>query len=381
MPKKSKHPTDKNRHSIMTTHNRRLKEFEVRLKKSSTTLKEINHISRQLEKLLVNKHDPSIKEAIELTRTTLTRLRNAYVPEDIVQTEYNEYILDSCRLLSDYIDIEKTLEDTENVSETVINQNIRRKGKIMHMYRRQFELDGLETSDFSELFDEIYCAKCKCTDLILGSDGWSTCNECGLVDKAQLPFPSDLSFKEYNNYTHKHYFSYKRQSHFIDWLRRFQSREQKTIPSHIIDCVLAEAASHGITDLSLLTELQVRGFLKKHKHNTYFSNVITIVNRINGRKPFVIHIELEDKLMKMFAQIQEPFAKFKPNNRKNFLSYSYTLNKFFKILGLEEYSKYFHLLKSTDKLRQQDEIFKKIVEYMAKTDKTGEIVWTFYPSF
>jgi hypothetical protein len=60
------------------------------------------------------------------------------------------------------------------------------------------------------------------------------------------------------------------------------------------------------------------------------------------------------------------------------LSYSFLLNKFFLILGLPEFSRYFFLLKSPDKLRQQDETFKKIVDHMAKIDpKTG---WKFFPS-
>ena len=80
----------------------------------------------------------------------------------------------------------------------------------------------------------------------------------------------------------------------------------------------------------------------------------------------------------MFLQIQEPFEKYKPPTRKNFLSYSYTLHKFFQILGLEEYTKYFTLLKSPEKLRQQDEIFRKIVAEMAQKDKT--IKWVFIPS-
>jgi hypothetical protein len=35
----------------------------------------------------------------------------------------------------------------------------------------------------------------------------------------------------------------------------------------------------------------------------------------------------------MFAEIQTPFAKHCPANRKNFLSYGYTLYKFCELLG------------------------------------------------
>ena len=63
---------------------------------------------------------------------------------------------------------------------------------------------------------------------------------------------------------------------------------------------------------------------------------------------------------------------------KSFFSYPYILYQFFRILGLNEYCEYFPLLKSEDKLRIQDEIFKKVVDELAKTDT--EIKWVFFPT-
>ena len=72
--------------------------------------------------------------------------------------------------------------------------------------------------------------------------------------------------------------------------------------------------------------------------------------------------ELEEKLKNMFKEIQVPFLKYSPNNRKNFLSYSYVLHKFIQILDQPEFLKNFPLLKSRDKLHQQEQIWKKICE-------------------
>ena len=146
----------------------------------------------------------------------------------------------------------------------------------------------------------------------------------------------------------------------------------------VLDKVILEAKKQRITDLNLLTEEKVKTFLKKLNLNDYYDNVIAIINRINGRPPFQLTVEIENKIKTMFRQIQEPFIKHKPPSRKNFLSYAYILYQFFKILGLNEFAKYFPLLKSADKLRQQDEIFKKIVADMAEVDKS--INWVFYPT-
>lgn len=69
---------------------------------------------------------------------------------------------------------------------------------------------------------------------------------------------------------------------------------------------------------------------------------------------------LEDKLRMMFRDIQEPFNNNCPESRKNFLSYSYVLYKFCELLGEDDYLPCFPLLKSKEKLYQQDVIWKQI---------------------
>ena len=73
----------------------------------------------------------------------------------------------------------------------------------------------------------------------------------------------------------------------------------------------------------------------------------------------------------MFKEIQIPFQNHCPSDRKNFLSYSYILHKFVQLLELDEFIPCFVLLKSREKLHQQDMIWKKIC---------GELKWEFIPS-
>jgi len=70
--------------------------------------------------------------------------------------------------------------------------------------------------------------------------------------------------------------------------------------------------------------------------------------------------ELEERLRIMFKDIQKPFDDNCPKERKNFLSYSYVLYKFCELLSEDKYLKYFPLLKSKEKLYQQDLIWNKI---------------------
>jgi hypothetical protein len=81
--------------------------------------------------------------------------------------------------------------------------------------------------------------------------------------------------------------------------------------------------------------------------------------------------EVEEKFREMFKLCQEPFNIHSPKDRKNFLSYSYTLHKFCELLELYDFLPCFPLLKSTEKLKEQDKIWKKICEYLN---------WQFIPS-
>ena len=105
--------------------------------------------------------------------------------------------------------------------------------------------------------------------------------------------------------------------------------------------------------------------------NEYYEHIAYIISKITGQAAPTINRETEEKLKKMFDKIQEPFEKYCPKDRINFLSYSYVLHKFFQLIELDNYVKCFPLLKSRTKLRIQDEIWKKICE---------ECKWQFYPS-
>ena len=100
--------------------------------------------------------------------------------------------------------------------------------------------------------------------------------------------------------------------------------------------------------------------MKKLKLNKYYEHVPHIINRLNGLSPPVMDRETEEKLRIMFKEIQGPFMKVCPKERKNFLSYSYVLHKFVELLGLDEFLQCFPLLKSREKLHQQDLIWKEI---------------------
>ena len=199
-------------------------------------------------------------------------------------------------------------------------------------------------------------------------DGYVFCNKCWtveyiLVDHEKPSYkdpPRDMS-----------YFAYKRGNHFGEWLNQVQAKESTEIPEHVFDAILLEIKKEKVTNMATLTKKKIKNILKRLKLNKYYEHATLIITRINGIPPPNFPPELEDKLRQMFCQIQAPFVKHAPPNRKNFLSYSYCIRKMVQLLDQDQYIEFFSFLKARDKLQVQDEIWKKIC---------GELSWTFYPS-
>jgi len=145
-------------------------------------------------------------------------------------------------------------------------------------------------------------------------------------------------------------------------ISQIQGKETTDIPEEVYDKILLEIKKQKINNMAELTTNKVKEILKKLRINKYYEHVPHIINKLNGLPTPHFDPELEDKLRSMFKQIQPLFLKYAPGIRKNFLSYSYVLHKFVQLLAKDEYLPYFPLLKSREKLFQQDMIWKKICE-------------------
>ena len=217
---------------------------------------------------------------------------------------------------------------------------------INKKYVRNVEDDNIEI-----------CKECKSKMICLQQDAIMICNTCGYQELLLVEQNRPILKQNTKDTSH---FCYKRINHFREWCNQVQGKESTDIPDEVFVKILAEIKKEKIVDLKTITYTKMRDILKRLRINKYYEHINYIINRINGIPTPQFSPELEEKLCSMFRSIQAPFLKHCPKDRKNFLSYSYVLYKFFQILGLDEYLKYFPLLKSREKLYVQDQIWKKI---------------------
>jgi len=261
----------------------------------------------------------------------------------------------------------KKLQNTTKNEETYQKEKYKSKAKMYEDYLLLTD-ENFENLNIEKHATIDFCNICGIEKTLYMSEGKMICNKCG--DESFILIDSDKpSYKEPPREIS--YFAYKRINHFNEWLAQFQAKESTDIPQEVYNQIIAELKKERIEDMKTLTPPKLREILKKLKKNKYYEHVPHIINRLNGEPPPTISRETEEELRRMFKEIQVPFHKFCPKSRKNFLSYSYVLHKFVQLLELDEFTDCFILLKSREKLHQQDQIWKDICNYLK---------WEFIPS-
>jgi hypothetical protein len=204
-----------------------------------------------------------------------------------------------------------------------------------------------------------YCYECQMEMKLHHSDGRMVCLGCGITQRILVE-----SDKQSCKDPPKEIvcMGYRRINHFRECVAQVQAKETTDIPDELYDQIIFELKKERFHNMAELTTDKLKDILKKIKKNKYYEHIPHIINQLNGLPPPTYSKELQVILDRMFNEIQIPFQKYRPKNRKNFLSYSYVLYKFFELLEMNDYCKNFNLLKSREKLYAQDLMWKKITK-------------------
>jgi hypothetical protein len=273
------------------------------------------------------------------------------------EREMSEYMIKCMPYMHQHTDEGENETHTDNVFNVKETVGLKRKD-IFTEYLIDVEKKNINRPYIKTVVDR--CKTCPDSNILsLYDTSDLVCDACGLVIANLVN--QELTYREEQETSEKVInYSYKRENHFNEWLSQFQAQEMTCIPDEVIEQLRSELKKMKIKKLEEITHAKIRGLLKKLRLNKYYEHVPYITNILNGIKPPNMPPELEEYLRLMFKDIQKPFDDNCPTERKNFLSYSYVLYKFCELLGEDDYLQYFPLLKSKEKLYQQDVIWKKI---------------------
>jgi predicted amidophosphoribosyltransferase len=363
--------------TIDVIHNDKIKEINDNNNERKILISKINEIKNEQN----NYDDINLK--IENDNEIL-KLDNKL--KKIDESQHIEYYLDNGLLLSDYYN--KDIKYTNNNN----NTNTEKKKTVIDLMNYKSNEDGKTTYNFDEnndyknmiktymvnindnyindylLQDINMCKKCNIKLYMKYTNSEIICEKCGYTEKIIVNLDNN-SYKD--PIRESTYFAYKRINHFNEWLAQFQAKETTDISEEIYNNILKELKKDKNFNVLNVSYKLTRDTLKKLGYNKYYEHIPHIINIITGKKNPILDRNNEEQLRIMFKEIQQPFMNNCPDDRKNFLSYAYVLHKFCELLELDELLIYFPLLKSREKLQQQDFIWKKICH---------DLKWQFIPS-
>ena len=191
------------------------------------------------------------------------------------------------------------------------------------------------------------------------------CYECGVFYEKPEYIVTVLS-----TFKIKHKRVYKRLNHFKEVLSQFQGKEGKDIPKEVIERV----RKHKNKDKEKTTLNDVKLALGKLKLNKYVENIIYVHHVISGTPLPYIRREIEDKMVRLFKQLDRVFGLVRgrvPFARTSFLNYFYVLFKLLDSLLQHDLLPRVPLLKTQVRLKQHDALWRHICE---------ELDWPFRPT-
>lgn len=387
----SKKTTRQKKSNVDVDYNKHVRQF-------ANDYKQIDLKKKQLESLKDMFHELELKDITTMSNSEITDLHKMKNEIDVLQNEIDkldnlsdmtQFYLKTGGLLIDYYDsmehiqpktVKKYTPTTSNAPTLLnffgsVNNNnepVKTSTQRADIYDQYLSCVDPHHQVIVEVDkSDDFCQQCGVFRELVPNEAIMVCPKC--KEQVQTLLESDKP--SYQDATHDNmYYGYKRIGHFKEQLAHYQAKETTKIPQEVYDLILVEFKKEKKNNLASLTRAKVKKYLQKYSHlgyAKYYENIYQIIWHLNGIHPLTFTPALEEQLCNMFQKIQEPFEKHHLSDRKNFLSYSYVMYKFCQLLGHFEYLQYFSLLKSKDKLRQQDKVWKNICQ---------DLGWKFYPS-
>jgi len=330
--------------------------------------KEISELKTQLKDL-----DLSIEKKLEVEENLeLIKKEKQYY-----KNQKKQYYLQNMQHIFDYFESKKNISNGLNNEKvkslnnffnlSTDNQSIKSDESLnsVQSYFQNINETFIDQNNY--IFPTDICNVCKKGELIpIEYEGILVCNNCSsntkfLIENEKPSYkepPKEVCF-----------YAYKRINHFREILAQFQAKETTQIPDQVLENIRFQIKKERI-DLSQITNKKAKEILKKLGYNKYYEHIPFIKDKL-GIKPPIMSPELEETLCNLFSSIQEPYSKFCPEERVNFLNYYYTVYKLCELLDQKQFLPYFPMLKDREKRIEQDEIWKKIC---------NELEWEFIPT-
>ena len=206
-----------------------------------------------------------------------------------------------------------------------------------------------------------FCIDCNLEMLIDYQQSILVCTNCGLFNYYQVYVTS---------YNHpmkpvRRKCVYKRYNSFKTILNQFFYGGNRVVPDDITETIRREI--HDGTNILYPYEIPLtipilECILKRNKMMKYKNSIYFIFFKLSGGSFPHITTKEYNTLLSVFNVVSNIYDKYKPNDRKSFLNYSFVLKKLLIMLGKVEYAKYVPQLKTKSRQKELERIWELITK-------------------
>lgn len=334
-------------------------------------IEDISLIENEIEELKVNISNETNWLKKNRLEQELQKL-NDKLNEIKSEKSENHYYLNIARIVKTYKDnsIDNNhIQSEDNFMRKIVNSQLGKQNKQLYKEFNHIVNNTID-QNYEICTNSYYCVNCKRLKVLVQTESNLVCENCGHVEYYLDNNQNTTTYEqEINTETNINHGIYKRMSHFNDILSNSQAKNNVKIPEEVINNVKNELKKE--IKKTKLTQSKIKSILKKINCSKYYEHANKLIAILTNTNTLQIPVEVEQKLKTMFRMIQAPFEKHRPSNRSNFLSYSYCFYQLLVLLDEQKFTILFPLLKSREKLREQDIIWKKICD---------ELDWHFIPA-
>ena len=223
-----------------------------------------------------------------------------------------------------------------------------------HFNEIECELNGEEYKE-PKKHDRYFCMDCKLRKIVDYERSTLVCTKCGLCEY----YPVYVASYNHMMQPLRRKCIYKRSDNFKVILNQFLYGGQKVVPDDIMETIRHEI--HDKTNIlyNYTIPLMIpilECILKRNELSMYKDSIYFIYFKLSGGSfPYIAPKEY-NTILNAFNIISSIYDKYKPNDRKSFLNYSFVLKKLLIMLGKVEYAKYIPQLKTHSKQKELERV-------------------------
>ena len=187
------------------------------------------------------------------------------------------------------------------------------------------------------------------------------CTKCGLCEY----YPVYVASHNHTMQPSRRKCIYKRSDNFKVILNQFFHGGKRVVPDDILKMIRDEI--HDGTNILYPYEIPLtvpilECILKRNELSMYKDSIYFIYFKLSGGSFPHITTKEYNMILNTFNVISSIYDKYKPNDRKSFLNYSFVSKKLLIMLGKVEYAKYIPQLKTHSKQKELEQVWELITK-------------------